>query len=580
LPSHQIDDLYYIPEAEKILHHLGSLIKANTIFLASNDLKTNKIIKAINKAEILVQEGTMLPFDDSYCSAVINNDINATVISDTALDSKTKGMTPTNSIGSNSFVGFPIKLRNGDVFGTLCSMDRNHVYTSEELDLIVSVAKFLGYLIDLERDMYVDQVTGLNTKSYLNMYFETIPVKMKKNFSIFLINIDRFKLVNTNETVGDYLLAVIAERLKSIIGKKGLLIRLHGDEFLLVNFELMNDVERCHYAEEILESIATPIITKYQNINLTARIGISSFNEEENTNLDTVIQQATFAMDEITGTRSKRYFLCTKEIIQKKERHLWIEANLINELEKNKFEMYYQPQYGLETNKIHGFEALIRWKTEKYGFISPAEFIPLAESTGLIIPLGNWIFSTVCKQIAEWNKLFGPNYTVAINISPSQLNHYEHYVDMLDNILFNYGILPQQLHFEITETSFLYLSDKIIPLLDKIRKKGINIALDDFGTGYSSVLYLRDLPINIIKIDRVFVKDLTVNEKDKIIISSLIELAKSLSIEVIAEGIEDNETLQLLKEYGCHVAQGYLLGKPMEALDALQLLAEIHPQKN
>ncbi|OZM57319.1 hypothetical protein CIB95_07595 [Lottiidibacillus patelloidae] len=573
MPLFQKNHLYFMPEAEKILEHLGSLIKANTIFLASNDLKTNKIIKVLNKAEILVQEGS-IPFQDSYCSTVVNNETSATVIKDTALHLKTKNMPPTKTIGPSCFVGFPIKLRNGELFGTLCAMDRNLIFTKEELDLIVTVAKFLGYLIDLERDMYVDQVTGLNTKRFLEMYFEALPAKNKKNISIFLINIDRFKFVNTTEAVGDHLLSAIAERLNNISNNKGLVIRLYGDEFLIVHFGLTTNHERSLYAEQLLETIAKPIQMKYQTLNLSARIGISSYNGDEKTNLDTVIQQATFAMDEITGKRSKRYLLCTENIILKKERHMWIEANLINELEENKFEMYYQPQFGLESNNITGFESLIRWNTEKYGFISPAEFIPIAESTGHIIPLGNWIFSTVCKQMSEWNKLYGTNYSIAINISPAQLNHYGQYVDMLDDILIKYGILPEQLHFEITETSFLHLSDQIVPLLEKIKNKGIHIALDDFGTGYSSVLYLRDLPINIIKIDRVFVKELTINERDKKIIKTLIELARSLRIQVVAEGIEDEVTLHHLKSLGCHSAQGYLLGKPMESVAAEKLLTE------
>jgi diguanylate cyclase (GGDEF)-like protein len=566
-----LDNLYFMPAAENILQHLSSLIEANTFFLASNDLKTNTIIKALNKAEILVQEGD-IPFLESYCSQVVDNCTYPTVIQNTMLDSNTKDMPITKAKGGSSFVGFPITLRNGDMFGTLCAMDKNYTFTKKDLQLIVSISHFLGYLIDLERDLYYDSLTGLYTRKYLNMFFEAFEASTDRYPSIFLINLDRFRNVNTSEDIGDFLISKIASRMKTCAGEDGLAVRLHGDEFVVVNFILETDEQRGQYAEKLLNEISAPIETKFQTFHLTASIGISVYDRNHYRNIGKLIKLAGFAKESVTGTASKRYTLCTPEIILKKERNVWIESNLLQELSENKFKMHYQPQYHIKSGRLTGFEALVRWKSEKFGFISPAEFIPMAEKTGQIIPLGNWIFETVCKQISDWNKKYSSEYSVAINISPVQIHHYGHFVDKLDDILIKFGILPSQIHFEITETMLIPMTETLVPILAKIRSKGIKIALDDFGTGYSSVLYLRNLPIDIIKIDQVFVRNLTVNSKDNKIIQAIIDLANALHLEVVAEGIESEEILQLLYSIGCDTAQGYLLGKPMESNNASELL--------
>jgi diguanylate cyclase (GGDEF)-like protein len=564
------DHLYFMPAAEKILQHLSSLINANTFFLACNDLKTNTILKAFNKAEILVKEGS-IPFQESYCSRVVNNDINPTVISNTGIDPSTKDMGVTKVIGASCFVGFPITLRNGEVFGTLCAMDRKYIFTEKDLELIVSITHFIGYLIDLERDLYYDKLTGLYSRDYLNMFFSYFSFEANRNVSVFLINIDRFKSVNHSEEIGNFLLSVISKRIKACTGESGLAVRLHGDEFIVVNFDVKNDEERDQYAEKLLKAISEPIAAEFQEFQLKARIGVST-NRKGNQHIDRLIQQAVFAKDEIKINGSKRYAVCTDEIMRKQERKIWIELNLLQQLKASKFEMYYQPQYHIETGKVIGFEALVRWNTEEWGFISPGEFIPIAEASGLIIPLGDWIFRTVCQQISVWNKEYDSDFSVAINLSPTQFHHYGEYVDQLDDVFVKYGIKPSQLHFEITETSFLVMDEKLLSIMNTVRNKGIKIALDDFGTGYSSILYLRNLPIDLLKIDQVFVKGISKNSKDRKIIQALIDLAKSLDIKVVAEGIESDEILKQLDSMGCDNAQGYLLGKPMEKYDAEKLL--------
>ncbi|WP_078544790.1 putative bifunctional diguanylate cyclase/phosphodiesterase [Litchfieldia alkalitelluris] len=568
---HSLNHLYFMPAAENILKHLSSLIEANTFFLACNDLKTNTIFKVLNKVEILVKEGE-IPFQESYCSKVIDDCAFPTVIQNTMLDSKTKDLAFTKAKGDSSFVGIPITLRNGDLFGTLCAMDRNYTFTEKDLQLIVSISQFLGYLIDLERDLYYDSLTGLYTRKYVNMFFEAFEPSTDRYPSIFLINLDRFRNVNTSEEIGDFLISTIAKRIKACSGEDGMAVRLHGDEFVVVHFHSKTDEQRGEIAEKLLNLISEPIMTNFQAFHLTASIGISVYGQEQYQSIDKLIKLAGFAKDSIKGTGSKRYMICTPEIILKKERAVWIESNLLQELSENKFEMYYQPQYQIGSGRLTGFEALIRWKSEKYGYISPAEFIPIAETTGQIIPLGNWIFKMVCEQLSVWNKKYGLRISVAINISPSQFNHYGHLVDQLDNILNDFGILPSQIHFEITETSLIPMTEILVPVLAKIRSKGIKIALDDFGTGYSSVLYLRNLPIDIIKIDQVFVRELTTNSTDNKIIQAIVDLAKALHLEIVAEGVESQEILQLLCNIGCDTAQGYLLGKPMTSDLASNLL--------
>lgn len=564
--------LYYMPAAEKILEQLGTLIDVNSFFLASNDKKTNIVLKAFNKVENLVQEGAT-PYQESYCSKVLNKSL-PTVISNTFTDLKTKDMPATKIIGRSSYAGFPIVLRNGETFGTLCAMDRKHDFTNAELEIIVSMAQFMGYLIDLERDLFFDALTGLYTRHYLNTFSEEVDAGLNENFSVFLININRFKYINASEELGNFLLVAIANRIQNFVGANGLAVRLHGDEFVAVAFGLNNEEAAKIYAESLSEAISLPILTEFQEFRLKASIGIC-ISESRSPNMDQLIKQARFAIDEINQPiETHRYAICTAEIIEKKERQIWIESNMLQQLEDNQFEMYYQPQYHIPTGDVIGFEALIRWNSNELGSIPPSEFIPIAESTGQIIPLGNWIFQTVCQQLSIWNKKYEPNYSVGVNVSPAQFRVISKYAKSFDDYFIQYDIKPEQIHLEITETSLLSMDGQLVEILTTLREKGIRIALDDFGTGYSSIVHLRNLPVDILKIDRTFVQDIASDEKTRKIIGAIIDLAKELEIEIVAEGIESSEILDILDSLGCDIAQGYLLNKPLPSKEIVTILGE------
>lgn len=242
-----------------------------------------------------------------------------------------------------------------------------------------------------------------------------------------------------------------------------------------------------------------------------------------------------------------------------------LETHLRKAIEKDEFTLYYQPQRDLETGEINSFEALIRWNNNELGFIPPSVFIPLAEDTGLIVPIGYWVISQACRQIKKWNNMGFHSIRVAINISPKQFQQ-RNLVDVIQSMIEKYRIKSSSLEIEITE-GMMQDTKETLPTLKNIKKIGITIAVDDFGTGYSSLNYLKQFPIDVLKIDQSFIKEIPKNEKDMAITTTIIHLGKSLGLEVIAEGVENQNQVEFLADAKCHKIQGYYYSKPLPALE-------------
>lgn len=380
----------------------------------------------------------------------------------------------------------------------------------------------------------------------------------KRKLSFLFIDLDRFKFINDSlgHQIGDQILQTVSKRLKNQAGEHDFIARIGGDEFIFVLDEVQTDQVR-KKAKEILEVLALPYFIEGNELFLTASIGISQSPDHGETVNDLIVK-ADMAMYKAKQQGKNQYqFYFEKmndEIIEMTE----LEKGLHLALNQKEFILHYQPKIDLKTNKIIGMESLVRWEHPSRGLISPTKFIPMAEETGLIIPLGAWVMYTACKQNKKWQDAGFPPLRISVNISARQFQF--HLVSTVENILKQTGLEPQWLELEITESMLMSNVEEAIETLQQIKKLGVYLSIDDFGTGYSSLNYLHRLPIDCLKIDKSFVDDIFLNES---IANAIITLAHSLKMQVIAEGIEDHTQAYFLKLQNCDCGQGYLFSPPI-----------------
>ncbi|WP_111893285.1 putative bifunctional diguanylate cyclase/phosphodiesterase [Acinetobacter sp. MB5] len=409
-----------------------------------------------------------------------------------------------------------------------------------------------------------DSLTQLPNRLYLNDYVKMVLAEHRlhrQQIGVVYIDLDRFKAINDafGHHVGDQLLVQFANRISEQLTERQTLLRISGDEFLLIA-EHSSAAEAEEWAQKILDTIQHGFTIAGRNINITASIGIAMYPEHGET-LQELLMHADIAMLSSKEQGRNTYSVFSYNIDQYEERH---QAKLINDLfkaiEEDQFVLFYQPKF-TKFRKICGVEALIRWQHPKLGLLGPNMFIPLAEKTGLIIPLGYWVMEQACKQIQIWEQQEKGFYPISINLSAVQVEH-KLLIQTLQDYLEKYQINTDHLIIEITESTAMHHIDSSIEIFQKIRNLGIKLSIDDFGTGHSSFLYLKDLPVNELKIDRAFIKDLHRGSKDELILASLIQLTRNLGLTITAEGIETEEQLEILNRLGCQQFQGFLLGKP------------------
>lgn len=416
-----------------------------------------------------------------------------------------------------------------------------------------------------------DHLTGLYNRRALLDDLEEFIKKHKNSgsFALLAIDLDRFKYLNDTlgHLAGDQILIQVAERLSEYSKENIKVYRQGGDEFSILFEGTRNGAAQL--AQKILSVFAKSFYLDYQEYFISPSIGISMF-PHDGKNAETIIKNADEALFRVKE-RGKAHFQFYRTEMNSAVSHIVsLETHLRKALAKNEFILYYQPQVDLLTGAIDSFEALIRWNSSELGMISPADFIPLAEDTGLIIPIGNWVIDTACKQISEWSK-FGENgVRIAINISPKQFLQPK-LVQTIHEAIEKYGINPSLLEIEITEGA-MQDTKETSPILKGLKELGVTISIDDFGTGYSSLNYIKQFPIDVLKIDQSFVRDVINSEKDAAITTTIIHLAHSLGAEVVAEGIEKKEQVDFLKLAYCHKGQGYLFSKPISALDVEQTI--------
>lgn len=420
---------------------------------------------------------------------------------------------------------------------------------------------------------YYDSLTGLPNRVLFNRELSLVlerTGRQERQAAVLFIDLDRFKVVNDTlgHGQGDSLLQQAAVRLQGCIEPNDILSRMGGDEFTAV-LPLTNREQTALTAQKMLDAFSLPFDLDGHEVFITPSIGISiyPFDGEDQQELIKRADQAMYAAKE-KGKNMYRFFM--SEMSESTASKMILETMLHKALEKGEFELHYQPKINAGTRAFSGLETLIRWKHPQRGWISPAQFIPAAEETGLINPIGEWVLRTACAQNKTWQNAGHPAFAVSVNISVRQLRE-QNLVELVPQILKETGLEPQFLELEITENLSMHNMEFVWNILHKLRKLGIKIAMDDFGTGYSSLSYLKKFPIDHLKIDQSFIRDIQ-SEEDLPIVRAIISMAHSLGLSVIAEGVETEVQAELLREMKCDEIQGYLVSKPLPSARIEELL--------
>lgn len=420
--------------------------------------------------------------------------------------------------------------------------------------------------------IYLDDLTRLPNRRMLNEHLiHMLEHQPLGKLAVLFVDLDRFKSVNDvyGHRIGDQLLITAAGRMKKLLQNAGFLARQSGDEFVMV----MPDTtayQAGNMAESLIQALNELIVIEENELFISASVGVSMY-PEDGTTAEKLLKHADTAMYKAKSSGTNQYCFFTSDLNDEVSKKVLLEAGLRKGIVSEEFLLYYQPQVDVSTGEVKGYEALVRWKHPKIGMVAPAEFIPLAEENGLIIPLGRWILQEACRQMAEWRTGGSTATRMSVNISTLQFQQAD-FLKMVMQTLETTGLPPEYLELELTE-SIVQDPKYSVPLMKEIREKGIRISLDDFGTGYSSLSYLKEFPLNTLKIDKTFIANIENSQREKAIVESIIHMAQRLGFNVIAEGIEKSSQLSLLSEKACQEYQGYYYSPPLPA-EAIKVYKE------
>ncbi len=490
-------------------------------------------------------------------------------------------------MGVESYVGVPLFDASGRVIGPMAVMGRKpleNIVLAEKMLLVFAVRA----AAELERARsektiqymaFYDPLTGLPNGRLFNDRLSQILAnaeRTKRFPAVMFIDLDRFKNINDTlgHVAGDELLKAVAERLASVLRKEDTVARLGGDEFLVLLPDIRVAEDGASIAAKLIDAMKPSFSINGIELHVALSIGIAIFPFDGDCP-DSLLKNADTALNRAKELGRNNYQFYLSEMNERSLHRLGMESMLRKALERGEFLLHFQPQYTLYDQKVIGFEALVRWQHPEKGMISPGEFIPLAEETGLIGPIGEWVLRTACHQNKAWqNAGFEPK-RMAVNISARQF-YRQDMVGLVKQILSETGLEPCWLELEITESLIMQDVEEAIHKLTKIREIGVQIAIDDFGTGYSSLSYLQRFPVDTLKIDRSFVRDLTGSVDGSAIVDAVIALAHSLKLKVVAEGVETDEQMNLLRIKDCDRVQGFLLSKPQPVDRLARFLSRPH----
>jgi len=419
-----------------------------------------------------------------------------------------------------------------------------------------------------------DQLSGLANRNALLERANWIIAessRQQKDFALLFLDLDHFKDVNDSlgHRVGDELLKNISSYLQEILRAEDFVARIGGDEFVIIINHYSSHFELIHIIDRILARVKEPFLLENNPVYISGSVGVVLY-PKDGSDIHTLLKHADIAMYEAKRKGRDQYHFFTDSLNQKVQEDIQIDKELRNAINDNQLELYYQPKVDTYTGKIIGSEALIRWNHPTKGLIYPDKFISIAEQSGLIVPMGDWIIRTAMKQQQEWEKGGICDYPISVNLSAKQF-HNENFLKSFDMICNEVECNTEKLEIEITESLFLENNDRNLVVIQALQNRGVKILLDDFGTGYSSLFYLKKFPINILKIDKSFMDDFHSLE-GSIFIKVIVTMAKTLGMGVIAEGIEDKNQVDFLQSIGCESYQGYYCAKPLKASDFAALV--------
>lgn len=422
-----------------------------------------------------------------------------------------------------------------------------------------------------------DNLTGLpNRLHFVDQLKVAIAMakRLQKEVAVLFLDLDRFKIINDTlgHAAGDALLIEVAARLKTVLRETDSVGRLGGDEFAIVlgNLQESDDAERV--AAKVLKCLAEPVMVNDHELFITTSIGISSFPRHHESP-EELVKKADIAMYNAKSQGRNNYKIYSSSLDLDSERRMVLESSIRRALDRNEFRLHYQPKVNIDSGDVTSFEALIRWQHPELGLLPPGEFISLAEETGLIFPIGEWVLNEACSQMRQWLDDGLGQVRVAINISGYQLQQ-QNLLTQISQALDKADLPPDSLELEVTETVVMQNPDFAVAVLRQLNDLGIHISIDDFGTGYSSLSHLKRFAVNTLKIDRSFVNEVDRNTTDAAIARAIIAMGNSLDLNIIAEGVETESQLEFLRKHHCHEIQGYLFSKPVPADQATRILRD------
>ena len=492
--------------------------------------------------------------------------------------------------GFASCIALPLRNKN-EAFGTLSIYSEEpDAFDAGETRLLVELANNLAYGItnlretqqrrtfelELERQANFDGLTGLPNRYLLDDRAAQCIVQAKRSgqrVAVLFLDLDNFKYINDScgHAGGDALLRAVAARLQGAVRESDTVARLGGDEFVIVLSALAQLEDAGKVAQKVIAAFAEPFAAAGQEFHVTASVGVSVYPEDGGDS-EQLLKHADAAMyraKEQGGNGLQFYAL---EMEAQAEERVALQNALCRALERQEFELHYQPQVDLRSGQIRGVEALIRWRRPGIGLVAPDRFISLTEETGLIVPIGEWVLRTACAQAKAWHSAGHTDLQMAVNVSARQFRQQD-IAGLVRCVLADTGLGAKYLELELTESVLMKDSEAAVQTLRQLKQLGVSLSLDDFGTGYSSLSYLKGFPIDYLKIDRSFVRELTTDADDAAICNAIIGLAHNLNIKVIAEGVETEAQMNFLRRQGCDEMQGYYFSRPLPALELAQWLA-------
>jgi diguanylate cyclase (GGDEF)-like protein len=418
----------------------------------------------------------------------------------------------------------------------------------------------------LEHLSYHDTLTGLpNRLLFMDRMDQSISRAMRtgEKFTLLFIDIDHFKVINDSmgHEAGDKLLTTVTSRLQQTLRRSDTIARLGGDEFTIILENISDPEDIIYVANNLLETLAEPISILERKVCIGASIGVAVY-PDDGESFGALLKNSDTAMYRAKEKGRNTFEFYTSEMSTQAMKRLELEDSLRNAINNEEFVVYYQPKFDLKTRKLVGMEALVRWDHPESGIIPPDEFIPLAEETGLITSLGKWVIESSCEQLHEWQQKGYHIPNLSINVSARQF-HEQNLGNIFRRVMEQYNLAPEHIEIELTENILVQDHEKARRILDELHSMGIHIALDDFGTGYASMAYLKDFPINTVKIDRSFISNIPGDKENMAIVRAISGLTQSLDLCLIAEGVETDQQIEFLKDINCEQGQGFYWSRPL-----------------